>query len=593
MARLLVIDENELNRAVLARRLVRRGHEVVGASTTIEGLPLAASWSPDVVLLDLRVPGEQDGWTVAAGLRADPATCHLPIVGMATAPTGPEAARAREVGCEACLPKPLDLPSLQTTIDRLLRDRGVPIPEPRAVPPPPRAPGEPPLLLVVDDEVFNRDMLSRRLERRGYRVRSSPDGADALARLAEERFDLVLLDWMMPGMSGVEVLERIREVHPAAYLPVIMATAKVTSEDIVVALEAGANDYVTKPLDFPVVLARVQAQLGVRAANEAVRVSDARFRHLAESSPDLIARLTPDGKFLYCSPASHALLGYEPAELVGRSSHDLVHPDDFAELAERFVVDEDSPGQFTVTCRLVRRDGAQAWFEIAHRVLRDPGSGEVAELQATYRNVTGQVKDRESAFELVLSHLASAAETRREGPDGHVLRVGRTAEMLTLRMGQGALRADLVRRAAMLHDFGNVVVPPAWLRRRGPLTEDERKVVRTHTSVGYDLLLGSGSELLDLAALIAFNHHERHDGSGYPRGRRGRGVPLEARVVGIADVFDALTSTRPWRSAYSPEEAADIVRAGSGTQFDPELVAHFDAILDEVVALRRVWPDPA
>jgi PAS domain S-box-containing protein len=397
----------------------------------------------------------------------------------------------------------------------------------------------------------------------------------------------------MPGMSGIEVLKRIREVHSAAYLPVVMATAKVTSEDVVVAIEAGANDYVTKPLDFPVVLARVQAQLSLRAANESVRASDARFRHLAESSTDLIARLTPDGTFLYASPASRALLGYEPSELVGRSSHDLVHADDFADLAERLVVDESSPGQFTVTCRLLRRDGEHGWFEIGYRVLRDPGTGEVAELQATFRNVSGQVKEREDAIERVVAHLARAAETRREDADGHVLRVGRTAEMLALRMGQGALRADLVRRAAMLHDFGNVAVPPAWLRRRGPLTDEEMKVVRTHTTVGHDLLRGSGSELLDLAAIIAFNHHERHDGTGYPRGRRGRAVPMEARIVAIADFFDALTSIRPFRPAFSPDEAAEMVRAGSGTQFDPELVEHFMAILDDVVALRRVWPDPA
>jgi PAS domain S-box-containing protein len=582
MARLLVIDDNDLNRSMLARRLTRRGHEVSGAATAAEGLAMLASSSPDLVLLDLG-PGTDE-------LRADAAARDVPVVGMFAKG---EADRAATSGCDACLPKPVNLPALHATLERLLRDRGLPLPEPHVEASAPRAPGEPPLLLVIDDEAFNRDMLSRRLERRGYRVRTSPDGPDALARIAEERFDLVLLDWMMPEMSGVEVLQRIREVHPATYLPVVMATAKVTSEDVVLALEAGANDYVTKPLDFPVVIARIQAQLDLRAANEALRSSDARFRHLAESSPDLIARLSPDGTFLYCSPASRALLGHEPAELVGKSAHDLVHADDFADLAERFVVEADSPGQFTVTCRLARRDGMHAWFEIAYLVLRDPATGDVAELQATYRNVDGQVKQRDDAFERVLSHLARAAETRREDADGHVLRVGRTAELLTLRMGQGALRADLVRRAAMLHDFGNVAVPPAWLRRRGPLSDDERKVVRTHTTIGHDLLSGSGDELLDLAALIAFNHHERHDGTGYPRGRRGRAVPLEARIVGIADVFDALTSARPWRPAFPPEEAARMIRDGSGSQFDPELVEHFLAILDEVVALRRVWPDPA
>lgn len=128
-------------------------------------------------------------------------------------------------------------------------------------------------LLVVDDNEMNRDMLSRRLERRGYSVVCVEDGERALARIATEPFDLVLLDIMMPGLDGWEVLRRIRAAHPATKLPVIMATAKDQREDIVQALSAGANDYVTKPLDFPVVQARVETQLALkRAVDEIVEL---------------------------------------------------------------------------------------------------------------------------------------------------------------------------------------------------------------------------------------------------------------------------------------------------------------------------------
>jgi PAS domain S-box-containing protein len=585
VARLLIIDDNELNRAVLARRLERRGHQVLTAADAAAGGQLAVQAAPDAVLLDLRLRGERDGWALAAALRADETTRRTTILAFATAPTPAEADRAWKEGCDACLPKPLDLPTLQATLDRLLRERGIELPEAGPAAPPVRKADDPPLLLVVDDEELNREMLQRRLERRGYRVRTGGSGTEALAELAEERVDLVLLDVMMPGMTGLEVLRRIREVFPAAALPVIMATARSGSTEIVDALEGGANDYVTKPLDFPVVLARVQTQLGLRAANEAARSSDAHFRHLAESSPDLITRQTPDGTFLYVSPAARVLLGYDPAELVGRNAHDLVHADDFADLATRLSVD-DVPGQLSVTCRLARRDGTHLWFEIAYRLLRDPRTGDIAEMQATYRNVSGQVLEREERFERIVSHLAWVTETRRDEPDGHVHRVGRTAELLALRYGQGAVRADLIRRAAMFHDFGNIMVPPAWLRRRGRLTEEEMAVVRTHTTLGHEMLRGSGSELLDLAAVIALNHHERHDGSGYPRNRRGRSIPLEARIVGIADMFDALTSERPWRHALTADEAWEIVHRSSGVLFDPELVEYFGAILPEVVALR-------
>jgi adenylate cyclase len=126
-------------------------------------------------------------------------------------------------------------------------------------------------LLVVDDDEMNRDMLSRRLERRGYIVASAADGQRALEMIETQTFDLVLLDIMMPGISGLEVLRILRERHPMADLPVIMATAKDQSGDIVEALKLGANDYVTKPLDFPVVLARIQTQLSLKRAMEEIQ----------------------------------------------------------------------------------------------------------------------------------------------------------------------------------------------------------------------------------------------------------------------------------------------------------------------------------
>jgi DNA-binding response OmpR family regulator len=120
-------------------------------------------------------------------------------------------------------------------------------------------------LLVVDDSPANRDLLSRRLERKGFRVIVAEDGQRALDILATSRVDLVLLDVMMPGMTGLEVLRKLRETRAPSALPVVMVTARTESEDVVEALEAGANDYVMKPIDFPVVLARVKAQLRMRS----------------------------------------------------------------------------------------------------------------------------------------------------------------------------------------------------------------------------------------------------------------------------------------------------------------------------------------
>ena len=148
-------------------------------------------------------------------------------------------------------------------------------------------------LLVVDDNEMNRDMLSRRLQRKGYTVTLAEDGAGALELIAAERFDLVLLDVMMPGIDGLTVLERVRQVHSVADLPIIMTTAKDRSEDVVRALEIGANDYVTKPLDFPVVLARVRTHLSLKRANTALEMAHARMKRDLEAAAKIQQALIP------------------------------------------------------------------------------------------------------------------------------------------------------------------------------------------------------------------------------------------------------------------------------------------------------------
>ena len=152
---------------------------------------------------------------------------------------------------------------------------------------------EPGHLLVVDDNEMNRDLLSRRLRKKGHRVAVADGGAAALEMIGAESFDLVLLDIMMPGIDGMEVLERIRGEHDPDELPVIMATAKSESEDIVAALKIGANDYVTKPFDFPVVLARVQTQLAVKKGRDALAKAHRRMKKDLDAAARIQQTLLP------------------------------------------------------------------------------------------------------------------------------------------------------------------------------------------------------------------------------------------------------------------------------------------------------------
>jgi HD-GYP domain-containing protein (c-di-GMP phosphodiesterase class II) len=181
--------------------------------------------------------------------------------------------------------------------------------------------------------------------------------------------------------------------------------------------------------------------------------------------------------------------------------------------------------------------------------------------------------------------LSMAVEFRDEDTGAHIERIGRFSHLLALQAGRAQEFCDRLSHAAPLHDVGKVAIPDAILLKPGPLTPDERAIVETHAEEGHRLLRGSSSRILDLAASIALSHHEKWDGSGYPRGLAREAIPIEGRIVAIADVFDALTSDRVYRRAFTVERAVAMMHEQRGLHFDPLLL---DAFLE---VLGRSGPD--
>jgi cyclic di-GMP phosphodiesterase len=191
---------------------------------------------------------------------------------------------------------------------------------------------------------------------------------------------------------------------------------------------------------------------------------------------------------------------------------------------------------------------------------------------------------RQSRWE-TLYRLARAAEFRHKETGHHLERVGLYSGVIARRLGLAASRCEAISVASRLHDVGKIGIPDRILLKPGALDRDERAVVEQHTDIGYSLLAGSSDELLDLAATIALTHHERVDGRGYPRGLEGDAIPLEGRIVAIADAYDAMTRDRPYRRAWLPAAAVEEICANNGTQFDMDLVGVF---VDCAGELRRV-----
>jgi PAS domain S-box-containing protein len=314
-----------------------------------------------------------------------------------------------------------------------------------------------------------------------------------------------------------------------------------------------------------------------------------------ELSLDLICTASFDGYFTKLNPAWTQVLGYSLDELRTRPFLDFIHPNDIepthAEVERQTLAGEPV---LSFQNRYRHADGSYRWLEwtsrpdpkaqLLYAVARDITTRKEAEEAInSYREkleqaVFERTRELEESRLETLSRLALAAEYRDDETFEHTERVGHAAALVAKELGLPSAEIALIRQAAPLHDVGKLGVSDSILLKPGKLTIDEFEQVKKHTIDGAALLSGSSSEVLQLAQQIALSHHEWWNGRGYPHNLTGEGIPLPARIVGLCDVFDALTHPRPYKPAWSIEQAVDEIHCLSGQQFDPAIVAAFDKL---------------
>ena len=189
----------------------------------------------------------------------------------------------------------------------------------------------------------------------------------------------------------------------------------------------------------------------------------------------------------------------------------------------------------------------------------------------------------------VIQRLARAIEYRDCETGGHIMRMSRYAECLARQAGLSPQECEIILTASPLHDIGKIGIPDNILQKPGQLTDSEWIIMKTHTTIGAELLDGNDSQFLKIAREIALTHHEKWDGSGYPHGTRGEGIPLVGRISCLCDVFDALTNKRPYKRAWSSEESFAEIRKGRGTHFDPMLVDCFFEVQDKIQDIKQAY----
>jgi PAS domain S-box-containing protein len=453
-------------------------------------------------------------------------------------------------------------------------------------------------ILLVEDDLTHVELIQRAFEDRADQVEIvwARTVAEARAHLASSTPHLILADWRLPDGDSLGLLPPDPDRHP---IPIVIMTSYGNENIAVDAMKAGALDYVVKSpetfMDMPHIVERSIQQWKILAEREKIQVrlreSEARFRLLAENSTDLISRLDSNGKYLYASPASITLLGYEPSEIIGHDVAEYIHPDDDPEAKLVYARILHQPtANITYTCRVRRKNGQYIWLESTLRnVFEETESGSV-EIQVSSRDITQRKKGEldlqnahralEEAYEATLNGWSRALELRDRETEGHSRRV---MEM-TLRLASavGIPQEDLshIHWGVLLHDIGKLGVLDEILRKPGPLTDAEWVEMRRHPVYAYDML--KPINYLRSALDIPYCHHEKWDGTGYPRHLKGEEIPLAARVFAIVDVWDALSHDRPYRKALPKEEVVAYVRENSGKHFDPRLVDVFLSIIESV-----------
>lgn len=444
-------------------------------------------------------------------------------------------------------------------------------------------------ILLVEDEDPHAELIQRAFEDQGsefliHRVRSL---GEAREHMQTHEPKLIIADWRLPDGESMELLPNHRD--PLA-TPIILMTSYGNERIAVEALKSGALDYVVKSpesmLDMPHLARKALDQWTVRAdrihMQEALTESEAQFRLLAENASDMITRLTTNGVMFYISPACFTILGYDPDEMVGSNSFDLIHKEDHPQIKELF---KQTPGDtpYTVAYRARHKSGHYVWLETSARAILDPETREVIEIQAASRDITER-KRAEEALHLAHNQLRDAYERTIEGwvraldlrdreTEGHTQRVTEITLKVAKQLGFSEEELSHIKRGALLHDMGKIAIPDDILQKPGPLSENEWEKMRQHPMYAYEML--SPIAYLNPALDIPFYHHERWNGSGYPHGLKGEQIPLSARLFAIVDVWDALRSDRPYRKAIARDQVIDYLQENAGVLFDPKLVDLF------------------
>ncbi|MDF1535494.1 MAG: response regulator [bacterium] len=486
-----------------------------------------------------------------------------------------------------------------------------------------------PRVLCVDDERLNRTIVRDMLDSADFEFLEAGNGEEALRILGEIPADIILLDVNMPGMDGFEVCRTVKGSSALRHIPIIMITALNQSEDRIQGIEAGADDYITKPFRESEVLARIRMLLKVKELNAKLNDAYSTIKNLTTFGESIIQTFQPtDFDLLFAMDSivsqlirhngsatkpTTIILGvgeeqkchfYRYASIGGKvnktslnlkqescapfsvaSGKPTVHYYNAADLADSPFTDFISALETTGTAI----DNMVAYASPSLSLYALNYGTDVSGYEATVleslimqtlflKSLSNQVTETEDAFIYTVYSLARAAEAQDEDTGGHIMRVGAFCSSIAEKMGLSDRFSRTIRVQAALHDIGKLHTPTIILKKPGRLDKDEWKEMKKHTFYGAQII--GEHKRFQMGKNIAISHHEKWDGSGYPSGIPGEKIPVEGRIMALADTYDALRNRRVYKPAFPHHEACRVILEGDDRtlpgHFDPDIMRIFE-----------------
>lgn len=419
------------------------------------------------------------------------------------------------------------------------------------------------------------------------------NGEEGLELYKNNDFDLVITDMIMPVMDGFELIENIKIINPKQIF--MMVTGLDNKEDLIRAIKLRVNYFVEKPIEpkmFNQVLQEAMELVNQKKELAFSNLLLKQYKYAIDTS-SVLSKTDLTGKITYINEEFCRLSKYSSHELVGKSHNIVRHPDTPKELFKDMWHTLHSKKVWRGVVKNMAKDGSVYIVDTIVIPILDIDDNAV-EYMSIRNEITQLIhlqQEIEDTQKEVVFTMGAIGETRSKETGNHVKRVAEYSYLLASLSGLSKDEAELLKLASPMHDIGKVGIPDSILNKPGKHTDEEFEIMKTHSYLGYEMLKGSQREILKTSAIVAYEHHEKWDGNGYPRGLKAEDIHIYGRVTAVCDVFDALGADRCYKKAWNLEKILTLFKEERGRHFDPKLIDLFFDNLDKFLEIRDRYRD--